>query len=295
MIKVALLGCTGSIGETALRVLQRYSSEYRIVLLANYSKRDILCKIGAERNVSTLYSQGFFVKYGIEYPYDENFLSYPETYRDVDVVINGISGFAGVGPSIAAVTAGKILALANKESVVCAGDLLRTIAKKTGAEIRPIDSEHSALWQCLDGRKDVEKLYITCSGGAFRDYTAEQLRVAKAADALKHPTWRMGDKITVDCATLVNKGLEIIEAKKLFGIDDVQALYHRESIVHGLIGLKDGSIIASLAYPDMEIPVQYALTYPRRLQTTVKKLNLNEIGALSFGKIDEERFPCFTL
>lgn len=295
--RVALLGCTGSIGNNAIKVLRQHKDEFKLALIANASDMTGLKKISDEFNVEIAYSGcGYFVKNGKLMPFDPNFLNYPETYESIDIVINGISGLAGLRPTAAVLNANKILATANKESLVCAGKLINKIIQKTQGIIRPVDSEHSTIWQCSGNlNSNIRSLVLTASGGAFRDYDKDTLEKATAKEALKHPNWKMGNKITIDCATLVNKGFEIIEAKNLFGTTDVEAVIHRESIIHSLVEMKDGALIAGLSYPDMTIPIQYALTYPERKTTRVKRLSLADLGKLTFDKIDENRFPCFTL
>lgn len=295
--RVALLGCTGSIGNNAIKVLRQHKDEFKLALIANASNITGLKKISDEFEVEIAYAAcGYFVKNGKRMPFDPNFLNYHETYESIDIVINGISGLAGLRPTAAVLNANKILATANKESLVCAGKLINKIIQKTQGIIRPVDSEHSTIWQCSgDLNSNIRSLVLTASGGAFRDYDKDMLEKATAKEALKHPNWKMGNKITIDCATLVNKGFEIIEAKNLFGITDVDAVIHRESIIHSLVEMKDGALIAGLSYPDMTIPIQYALTYPERKTTQVKRLSLADLGKLTFDKIDENRFPCFTL
>ena len=295
--RVALLGCTGSIGNNTIKVLRQHKDEFKLALIANASNITGLKKISDEFDVEIAYAAcGYFVKNGKIMPFDPNFLNYPETYESIDIVINGISGLAGLRPTAAVLNANKILATANKESLVCAGKLINKIIQKTQGIIRPVDSEHSTIWQCSgDLNNNIRSLVLTASGGAFRDYDKDLLEKATAKEALKHPNWKMGNKITIDCATLVNKGFEIIEAKNLFGITDVEAVIHRESIIHSLVEMKDGALIAGLSYPDMTIPIQYALTYPERKTTQVKRLSLADLGKLTFDKIDENRFPCFTL
>ena len=297
MKKVAVLGCSGSVGKTALRVLDNLKDEFRIELLANESQLSFLIRELKARSVKNVFCKNkkYLFCEGKEVDFRADYLSDPETYRDIDIVINGIGGIAGLAPSDAVLKAGKILATANKESIVCAGNFLRKDQNES-AKIYPLDSEHSTVWQCLgNDLANVEKIILTASGGAFRDKTKKELYSVTAENALRHPNWIMGKKITIDCATLLNKGLEIIEAKRLFGIPNVHAVLHRESIIHSLVEMKDGALIAGLSNPDMAIPIQYALTYPKRVSSRVRPLCLEDIGALHFEKIDEERFPCFSI
>ena len=295
--KIALLGCTGSIGTTALNVLRRYKNEYKLEIIANNKDIEGLKKIEKEFKPKIVFcNTGYLSIDRTEQPFIKEFLSNPETYKDVDIVINGIVGLAGLAPTLAVIEAGKILATANKESLVCAGNLINDKLNKLKSEIRPVDSEHSTIWQCIGNNKsNIKSLILTASGGAFRNLNKSELMNAKAIDALKHPNWVMGKKVTIDCATLVNKGMELIEAKHLFGIKDIQTIQHNESIIHSLVQMKDGTLIAGLSNPNMEIPIQYALTYPKRKETAVKYLDLCEWGSLTFKKLDENRFPCLQI
>ena len=294
MKNLAILGCTGSIGRTTLKIVENHPEEFRIVLLANNENIEELLFLGKKFNVPTLFCQkGLLIRNGKEESFDKDFLCKAEAYDSADIVINAISGISGLLPSFAALKAEKILATANKESVVCGGELLRK--ECDFSKVYPLDSEHSTVWQCIDRPENVQKIILTASGGAFRDLSDDELKNAKAVDALKHPNWMMGKKITIDCATLVNKGLEIIEAKRFFQTDEVEAVLHRESIIHSFVEMKDGALIAGLSNPDMTIPIQYALSYPRRIASGVKKLSLTDIKTLNFDKIDEKRFPCFSL
>jgi 1-deoxy-D-xylulose-5-phosphate reductoisomerase len=218
------------------------------------------------------------------------------TAPDVDVVVVATSGTAGLAPTIAALNLGRAVALANKEVLIMAGHLVTEAARRSGAPLIPVDSEHSAVWQCLLGepRHRVQRLILTASGGAFRDLPVEQLAHVTPAQALQHPNWSMGPKITVDSATLMNKGLEVLEAAWLFDVplDDVSIVIHRESIVHSLIELVDGSFKAQLSLPDMRLPIQFALSYPDRLPVPTPTLDLARLGTLTFADVDRERFRC---
>jgi len=219
------------------------------------------------------------------------------TLQDADMIINSLVGSVGVLPTVKAAQHFKNIALANKETLVAAGSIVMDAVKKNGVKLMPIDSEHSAIFQCLNGENvdEVNKLTITCSGGAFKNKTKEELETVKAEDALKHPTWNMGSKITIDCATLMNKGFEVIEAHWLYDIpyDKIDVVIHPQSIVHSLVEFQDHSVIAQLGVPSMKIPIQYALSHPKRFKNdTFPKLNLTEIGNLEFKEPDIERFPC---
>ena len=214
-----------------------------------------------------------------------------------DTVVTAVMGSVGLEPTLAAIRQKKRIALANKETLVCAGELVMAEAERCGADIVPVDSEHSAIFQSLQGcrdRSEIRRLILTCSGGPFFGKTPDKLRQVTKADALRHPNWKMGEKITIDCATMMNKGLEIMEASWLFDmpIDRVDVVVHRESIIHSMVQFQDNSVLAQLGVPDMRIPIQYALTYPKRLRSPVKELDLTELGALTFFPPDEENFLC---
>ena len=215
-------------------------------------------------------------------------------------VVTAVVGMVGLKPTLAAIRAGKRIALANKETLVCAGELVKDAAQKYGAEIVPVDSEHSAIFQCLRGTKDmaeVRRLILTCSGGPFYGKTWEEMAPMTSADALKHPNWRMGPKITVDCATLMNKGLEVIEAMRLYRLplEKVHVVIHRQSIVHSMVEFCDGAVLAQLGAPDMRLPIQYALTYPRRMESPADTLDLLTCPPLTFAQPDRSAFPCLGL
>ena len=217
-----------------------------------------------------------------------------------DCVITAVVGMVGLKPTLAAIRAGKRIGLANKETLVCAGELVMAEAEKYGVEIIPVDSEHSAIFQCLMGSgnsREVKRLILTCSGGPFFGMTREQLMSVTKADALKHPNWKMGAKITIDCATLMNKGLEVIEAMRLYrmSLEQVDVVIHRQSIVHSLVEFVDGAVMAQLGAPDMRLPIQLALTYPERMECPVDALDLTTCGALTFSKPDMDNFPCLAL
>ena len=222
------------------------------------------------------------------------------TLPQADTVLTAVVGMVGLKPTLAAIREGKRIALANKETLVCAGELVMEAAKEYGAEIVPVDSEHSAIFQCLMGCKDrgeIHRLILTCSGGPFFGMTKEQLTRVTKADALKHPNWKMGPKITVDCATLMNKGLEVIEAMRLYDLplEKVDVLIHRQSVVHSLVEYCDGAVMAQLGTPDMRLPIQLAMTYPERQPSPVERLDLTTCGQLTFCHPDMENFPCLAL
>lgn len=285
-IKIAVLGSTGSIGVQTLNVVRRHSDLFSVVFLANARNKDALKRQAKEFGVKNAYCVSEL---------KEDIFKRDDVFRDADIVVNGIAGLDGLQPSYAALSAGKILATANKESIVCFGSELNTVAKKFGGEIRPVDSEHSAMWQCLEKKENIKRLIITASGGAFRDLSVEEIKNAKAEDALRHPNWTMGKKVTVDCATMVNKALEIIEAKQLFGINDIKPVIHRESIVHSMVEFTDGTVKASLSAPSMEIPIQYALTYPERIESGAPELDFSTLRSLSFSEPDSAKYPALKI
>lgn len=216
--------------------------------------------------------------------------------KEVDLVLNGVVGTIGLQPTLAAINSGKDLALANKEALVAGGELVMDAVRRKGINLYPVDSEHSAIYQCLQGsrREDVKKILLTASGGPFFGKSLDDMRNVTVEQALAHPTWKMGKKITIDSATLMNKGLEFIEAMRLFGVsaDDIEIVIHRESVIHSAVEFKDGAVIAQLGVPDMRIPIQYALTYPARLESPSERLSLWDYGKLTFYKPDFTNFPC---
>ena len=220
--------------------------------------------------------------------------------QEADTVVVAVCGFAALRPTLTAIHEKKRIALANKETMVCAGEIMQSAARESGAEIIPVDSEHSAIFQCLMGcrdRAEIKRLILTCSGGPFFGKTRESLACMTKSDALRHPNWKMGAKITVDCATLMNKGLEIIEAMRLYGLPlaQVDAVIHRQSIIHSLVEYRDGAMIAQLGTPDMKLPIRYAMTYPYRAETPDRRLDLLSCGALTFSAPDMEAFPCLRI
>jgi 1-deoxy-D-xylulose-5-phosphate reductoisomerase len=221
-------------------------------------------------------------------------------YEDADTVVTAVVGMVGLRPTLAAISKKKRIALANKETLVCAGELVMEAAKEYGAEIIPVDSEHSAIFQCLmgsQGKEEIRRIILTCSGGPFFGKTWEELRHMTKAHALKHPNWKMGNKITIDCSTLMNKGLEVIEAMRLYDLplSQVDVVIHRQSIIHSLVEFRDGAVMAQLGVPDMRIPIRLAMTYPNRVENPAEPLDLFTCGDLTFHKPDEEAFPCLAL
>ncbi len=306
--RVAILGSTGSIGRQSLDVIEGLSGHFEVVALACYRSADAIVDqarryrpevvavadpLAAREVAGALSGPEIRVLSGIEGVIE------CVTRADVDVVLAAAAGVAGLRPVWEAVRAGKRVALANKEPLVVAGHLITKEAARSGAQLLPVDSEHSAIFQSLLGqdRAAVARVTLTASGGAFRDLATDELERVTPAQALAHPTWKMGPKVTIDSATLMNKGLELIEARWLFGLDPgkLGVVLHRESIVHSLVQFVDGSVIAHLAQPDMRIPIQFALTYPERLPRAEHPPDLAALGALHFEEFDSERWPCVSL
>ena len=304
---VSVLGSTGSIGRQSLDIISRLP--VRVAALTAGTSVDLMAeqcrefkpalavmatKEAAEKLAEAIKDLPIRINWG------EKGLIEAATIADADCVITAVVGMVGLKPTLAAIRAGKRIGLANKETLVCAGELVMAEAEKYGTEIIPVDSEHSAIFQCLMGNgspREIKRLILTCSGGPFFGMTNEQLKKVTKADALKHPNWKMGAKITIDCATLMNKGLEVIEAMRLYRmpLEQVDVLVHRQSIVHSMVEFVDGAVMAQLGAPDMRLPIQLALTYPERLECPVDALDLTTCGALTFVKPDLENFPCLAL
>ncbi len=304
--KITVLGASGSIGTQTLDILLQHPDEFQIVAIS----------VGKRANVLKEYLNKYPLSFACvqdESDFDELSKQYPNTtfyYGDlgleklasldnIDVVCNAIQGIAGLIPTIRAMEHHADVAIANKESLVAAGDLVNEVSRKYNATLIPVDSEHSAIFQTLNGydKKDIKKLIITASGGSFRELNREQLKNVTLQQALKHPRWHMGAKITIDSATMMNKGFEVIEAHVLFGLpyEQIDVILHPQSIVHSMTEFVDHSVIAQLGVADMRLPIQYALTYPRRIVNTSDSLSLAEIGSLTFSNMDYERFPLLDL
>lgn len=307
--RIALLGATGSIGMQTCDLAERHPERIEIVALAGGRQVEKLAELAVRHqpravSVGALELQDPFRRavgdaWQGELLAGEAGLKELTVWPGVNVVVNAVVGAAGLAPSLSALEAGRRLALANKESLVMAGHLVMAARDRFGAELIPIDSEHSAIFQCLAGRppEAVRRVYITASGGPFRTRTAAELQRVTAADALKHPTWQMGPRITIDSATMFNKGMELIEAAWLFGLsmEDVRVWVHPQSIVHALVELRDGSFIAQMANPDMRLPIQIALAHPRDWGAVIEPCDLTRAGRLEFEPPDPERFPCLRL
>lgn len=303
-IGVALIGSTGSIGTQTLEVLDRLLDRFELIAIAAGSNLELLAdQIDQFAPVFAVHSAPEAAlprrRPGTRYETGEHALIEAATHPDVDLVVIASSGHAALRPTYEAILAGKSIALANKEIIVCAGQIIMPLVRKCGVSLRPIDSEHSAIWQCLGNTPSsaIAKIVLTASGGPFRSAPLDQLAAMTVADALRHPTWSMGDKITIDSATMANKGLELIEARWLFDVEPAQidAIIHPQSIVHSLIEFVDGSQIAQMSWPDMKLPIQLALTYPDRVENVHRPLSLASVGALEFAPLDLERFPAFGL
>jgi 1-deoxy-D-xylulose-5-phosphate reductoisomerase len=302
---VALLGSTGSIGRQTLEVISAMPGRYKVVALAagnNVTLLEEQARAFHPRYVYCTREQDYIMDRMREGAIQAAWAEMEEmaTLPEVDIVVVATVGAAGLAPSLSAARAGKAIAIANKEVLVMAGHIITAEARRSGAELRPVDSEHSAIWQCLWGESpaSVARLVITASGGALRDLPQDELERVTAERALLHPNWQMGKKVTVDSATLLNKGLECIEAQWLFDVplEDVEVVLHRESIVHSLVEFRDGSVKAQLGVPDMRLPIQCALTYPERVAgASVPRLDLKMIGTLTFGIPSPGHFPCLAL
>ncbi len=305
---IAILGSTGSIGRQALDVIGQHRDLFEVELLTANNSTDLLIKQAIEFDVNTVvicnkdkYQE---VKDALD-PHDIKVFAGMQSVCDlvtgdnIDIVLTSMVGFSGLSSTVAAVGAGKTIALANKETLVAAGKIVMDMAAKTGARILPVDSEHSAIFQCLMGSAGapIEKIHLTASGGPFRTWTREDIAKATRAQALNHPNWSMGSKITIDSATMMNKGLEIIEARWLFGTpgDKIEVVIHPESIIHSMIEYADGSVIAQMGHPDMREAIQFAFSYPFRLPLNNRKLNFAELGGMSFYAPDLDKFPALRL
>ncbi|HEY7057058.1 MAG TPA: 1-deoxy-D-xylulose-5-phosphate reductoisomerase [Vicinamibacterales bacterium] len=312
MKSIAILGSTGSIGQSALAVIDAQPDRLRVVALAaggnvekfasqiqRYRPACAAMATAAALRDTRAVMQATSIAEPADLLAGADALVSVATHPEADVVLFASSGTAALEAVLAAIEAGKTIALANKEILVMAGSLVMAAAARRGVAVLPVDSEHNAIHQCLHGRdpRDVQRLILTASGGPFRELPAAQLALVSAADALRHPTWRMGPKITVDSATLMNKGLEVIEARWLFGVrrDQIEVLVHPQSIVHSMVELVDGSVIAQLGVTDMRLPIQYAFSYPERWTAPLPPLDLVRAGRLDFERPDTTRFPCLDL
>ena len=308
MKNISILGSTGSIGVNALSVINNLDDKFNVKALSAYKNSSLLIEqakiFNPEIVVIVDSSEVDFVKEslkksGISVLCGREGLLELSARDDVDIMLNALVGSSGMEPTINAIRSSVNVALSNKESLVMAGDIIDYEKNKSGAEVFPVDSEHSAIWQCLVGEKidDVEKIILTGSGGPFRTRDIKKFKDIKKEEALKHPNWSMGNKITIDSATMMNKGLEVIETKWLFGIDvnKIKIIIHPESIIHSMVEFKDKSVKAQLGVPDMKIPIQYALTYPDRYFGEWESLDLLKLGSINFESPDINKFPCIAL
>ncbi len=301
--KIALLGSTGSIGTQALEVVRKNQGKFEIEVLTAHSNSSLLIEqalefepnavvIGDEKKYDEV-SKQLWAK-GIKTYAGEEALEQVVQMEEIDLVLTALVGYAGLKPTLSAIDSGKAIALANKETLVVAGDLVTRLANEKRVPILPVDSEHSAIFQCLVGEfhNPIEKIYLTASGGPFRGWSKEQLKTVSKTQALKHPNWEMGAKITIDSATLMNKGLEVIEAKWLFGLNtnQIDVIVHPQSIVHSLVQFEDGSMKAQMGLPDMKLPIQYAMAYPNRIQADFPRFNFLDYPELTFEKADSDTF-----
>ncbi|PFA67850.1 1-deoxy-D-xylulose-5-phosphate reductoisomerase [Bacillus sp. AFS015802] len=304
MKKISLMGATGSIGIQTLDVIREHPEEFKLTAMSvgkNIQEARKMIMEFSPRLVSVQHKEDADAL-SREFPskvkvlHGEEGLVEVACHQDADVLVNAVLGSVGLYPTLQAIEAGKTIAIANKETLVTAGHLVMEAAREKGTPLLPVDSEHSAIFQALQGEKEknIEKLIITASGGSFRDRTRDELVGVTVHEALNHPNWSMGAKITIDSASMMNKGLEVIEAHWLFDIpyDQIDVVQHRESIIHSMIQFHDSSVMAQLGTPDMRVPIQYALTFPDRLQRKGKRLDLVEIGKLHFEEMDLNRFRC---
>ena len=306
--KIAILGSTGSIGTQTLRVVEEHSDMFEVRVLTAHSNVELLIEQARAFNPDTVVIaneekyeqlQEALADTDVKVYAGASALCDVVTLPSVDIVVSSLVGFAGLLPTIEAIKARKKIALANKETLVVAGELVMQLAIENHVPILPVDSEHSAIFQCLVGEGDnpVDKILLTASGGPFRKMAKEELKHIVAAQALRHPTWNMGAKITIDSATLMNKGFEMIEAKWLFGVEAerIEVVVHPQSIIHSAVQFADGAVKAQMGVPDMRMPIQYALTYPDRKPLTGERLDLFKLGMLTFERPNLDNFPCLAM
>lgn len=308
MKHISILGSTGSIGVTTLKVVENLNDKIKIKYLSAFKNADLLIEqmkkfkpksVAIVDHIAYEKVKSFFLSDSIEILKGREGLLNLASRDDIDLMLNGLVGASGMEPTLNAIKAGINVALSNKESLVMAGEIINIEMKKTGAKLFPVDSEHSAIWQCMLGEdiEDIENLVITASGGPFRERSIKSFKDITKKEALNHPNWEMGEKITIDSATMMNKGFEVIEAFWLFGFSpsNIKVVVHPQSIIHSMIEFKDGAIKAQLGVPDMKVPIQYALTYPRHLKAPWERLDFFSCGKLTFREPDLEKFPCISL
>ena len=303
MKKIAILGSTGSIGTQALDVIEANPDLFQAYVLTAYNNVELLINqarrfqpevvvIANEQHYDAV--QRALSNLPIKVYAGADALCEVVQDENVDIVLASMVGFAGLRPTISAIKAKKVIALANKETLVVAGELMNRLAAEYQVPILPVDSEHSAIFQCLEPGNRIEKILLTASGGPFRRYSEEELKTVTKAQALAHPTWNMGAKITIDSATMMNKGFEVIEAKWLFGVkpEQIQVVVHPQSVIHSMVQFEDGAVKAQLGVPDMRLPIQYAFSYPKRLHSDFDRLDFFSLKNLTFEEADTKRFPC---
>tara|TARA_B100002052_G_C15884565_1_gene600952 strand:+ start:1377 stop:2519 length:1143 start_codon:yes stop_codon:yes gene_type:complete len=308
MKHISILGSTGSIGVTTLKVVENLNDKIKIKYLSAFKNADLLIEqmkkfkpksVAIVDHIAYEKVKSFFLSDSVEILKGREGLLNLSSRDDIDLMLNGLVGASGMEPTLNAIKAGVNVALSNKESLVMAGEIINIEMKKTGAKLFPVDSEHSAIWQCMLGEdiEDIENLVITASGGPFRERSIKSFKDITKKEALNHPNWEMGEKITIDSATMMNKGFEVIEAFWLFGFSpsNIKVVVHPQSIIHSMIEFKDGAIKAQLGVPDMKVPIQYALTYPRHLKAPWERLDFFSCGKLTFLEPDLEKFPCISL
>lgn len=305
---IAILGSTGSIGRQALDVVRQHKDRFEVELLTANNSSELLIRQALEfmpANVVICNESKYQEVADALQPHDIKVFTGMDSVcalvrsEDIDIVLTALVGFSGLRPTVSAIEAGKIIALANKETLVAGGSVVMALAKKHNAPILPVDSEHSAIFQCLMGAagNPLTRIHLTASGGPFRSWAKEEIAAVTRNEALKHPQWKMGAKITIDSATMMNKGFEMIEAKRLFDTEPekINIVVHPQSIIHSMVEFADGAVIAQMGHPDMREPIQYALSFPERLTLDNKKLDFAELGSLTFEKPDMDKFPCLAL
>lgn len=301
-INVAIIGCTGSIGQQTLDVIASQTDKFQVFALAAGENLKLLNDQIHQFQPKIVALAKSVSSEKVDYPkplFGADCLNEIVSHPNVDMVVMATPGRVGLLPTLSAIQAGKCIALSNKEVLVMAGEIIMSEAKKYGSEIRPVDSEHSAIWQCIQGEDSerISKLWLTASGGPFRGFSTQQLNAVTVSQALQHPNWKMGKKVTIDSATLMNKGFEVIEAHWLFDMayEKIEVLVHQESMIHSMVEFTDGSIKAQIGAPDMHLPIQYALNYPERVSNNFDRMDWLKIKSLNFQQPDLDRFPCLTL
>ena len=304
--QIAILGSTGSIGTQALQVIEEHPDLYeayaltannQVELLAEQARKFMPAAVVIANESKYAQLKELLADLPIQVYAGADALCEIVEARPIDVVLASMVGYAGLRPTMNAIKAGKAIALANKETLVVAGELINALAQQYHTPILPVDSEHSAIFQCLEMNNPLEKVILTASGGPFRTFTKEQLQYVTKEQALKHPNWDMGAKITIDSATMMNKGFEVIEAKWLFGVrpDQIEVVVHPQSVIHSMVQYEDGAVKAQLGVPDMRLPIQYAFSYPQRIKASFDRLDFSQMKALTFEQPDTDRFRCLAL